>query len=81
MHRLFFEALLSLFVLQSHALAKGAAATECEEGSPQFLYMERLRKLIQDKPVTGLGTDRNSDEPNIQVPGTLLATSFKNSGK
>lgn len=66
-------------ILQSHA--EGAAR---EEGSPQFIYMELLRQHTHDMGVIGTtmeGTDDGGSELNSQAPGTLLATSFKDTSK
>ena len=47
-----------------------------KESSPQFMYMERLRKVT--RTLTD-GVDTNAED--TQTPGTLLATSLKDTCK
>ena len=54
-----------------------AEGSGSEEGSPQYMYMERLRKLTRTSSAdkTGIATE------DAQTPGTLLASSFKDTCK
>lgn len=66
-------------ILQSHA-----DGTVRDEGSPQFIYMERLRLLTPGMGVSGTtidGASGGGNELNSQAPGTLLATSFKDTSE
>lgn len=47
-----------------------------KEGAPIYIYMERLRKVTRTTPETVDTTGEDS-----QTPGTLLATSFKDTCK
>ena len=60
-----------------------AEASETEKTSPQYIYMERLREVTHDMGFVGTTRENRetSSEGSTQNPGTLLATSFKDTCK
>jgi hypothetical protein len=58
------------------AISHLVAATD-QESSPQYLYMEHLRKLTRTMPESM----DNAGDDDSQIPGTLLATSIKDTCK
>ena len=70
-------AVLLLALSQELRIAAAGDVGE-EEGSPQYIYMERLRKLTRTSPDQLEGGAAAEDAKN---PGTLLASSFKDTCK
>ena len=74
----YFSSMVTILIVLSMRSPVYATALEAEdEGSPQYLYMERLRKVTRTMP----GNMDITGEDSAQTPGTLLATSFKDSSK
>ena len=68
-----------LFALSLRSLA----GAEKDENSPLYMYMERLRNVTRNMGgvETNLENAETTSKGSSQTPGTLLATSFKDTCK